>query len=190
MRRLLIVFSVLAFLNMGLFLNQSLAITITYEASDQGGGVWQGSYRVVDYIFDKDYGFNIVFDYGLYKDISPVSHGGDWDVITWNPQLLTGGVEQAGAYDALALVNHASLTDPFVVQFHWLGGAGTAPGPQVFEVHNASTWTALTSGTIPAPGSAVPVPVGQPLAILLLICGLTGLLALRKESIVRRGGKR
>lgn len=182
MRRLLVVFSVVVFLNMVFFLPQSIAITVTYEASYQNEGIWQGSYSVVDYIFDKDYGFTIFFDYDLYANISPGPHGADWDIITWNPQLLTGGVKQAGAYDALALVDHAFLGDPFVMQFQWLGAAGTSPGPQVFEVHNASTWAAVESGVIPAPQSAVPVPVGQPMAIFLLICGLTGMLALRKKA--------
>jgi hypothetical protein len=162
-------------LAMGLMLSLTFgsaqAIIITYEASDlanttAGEDLWQYTYSVSDHTFAADTGFTIYFDYALYGaiDPSPLSPNGDWDVLTWNPDA---GIPDAGSYDAYALFDNASLADPFMVSFVWLG-AGT-PGEQNFDVYDSLTWDILESGTT----ESTPVPV--PATLLLLGTGLVGL---------------
>jgi hypothetical protein len=95
------------------------AINITYEAKDLGAGLWRFDCYVSDFDFDADYGIQIFYAYGLYEKITPVSSPGDWDVVAFDPDLIFGTPDN-GAYDALALIDGASLSESFSVQFDWL----------------------------------------------------------------------
>jgi hypothetical protein len=91
----------------------------------------------------------------------------DWDVMSFqpNPHLPSDGW-----YDALALVDHASLEDPFSIDFVWLGD-GT-PDAQVFDIFDPN-WTVSDSGT------TSPVPL--PSAALLLMSGLLAVVGSRRK---------
>ena len=131
-------------------LPQARAVSIVYETFDKGEGVWEYSYNVSDYTFDDGYGFIIYFDYGLYENITPTGMwNNDWDISAFEPTILLG-IEDSGVYDALSLVDSASLTDPFTVQFNWLGLGD--PGLQLFDIYDSADWSTLeTSITLSEP---------------------------------------
>ena len=144
-------------------LSSASAINISYNANDLGSGLWQFDYYVSGYNFDTDYGFQIIYDYGLYENITPISSSSDWDVLAWDPDLIFG-VPDDGVYDALALVDNASLSSPFSVQFNWLGLGN--PNGQYFEVYDSSFAYADSGQTAPVP---------EPATLMLLAAGLAGL---------------
>lgn len=149
-------------------LSSASAINITYQANDLGSGLWQFDYYVSDFDFDMDYGFQIFYEYGFYENITPISASSDWDPITWDPDLIFG-VPDDGVYDALALVDDASLSEPFSVQFNWLGLGN--PNGQYFEVYDP-VFAYVDSGQT--------APVPEPATLLLLSTGIIGL-GLRKK---------
>jgi len=147
------------------------ATVINYTATDlvdinPGQDLWQYSYTVSDYTFSADTGFTIYFDPTHYTQLDPfpVVPNADWDILTWNPDPNLPG---DGAYDAYALVDAASLADPFIVSFAWSGG-GAGPGAQFFEIYDGSTWTVIENGFT---SGATPVP--EPATTLLFSIGLT-----------------
>jgi len=114
-----------------------------------------------------------VFDYSLFGDLEafPAPLNTDWDMLTLNPDLL---LPDNGVYDAMALMDAASLLDPFTVSFVWLGSG--RPGCQAFDIYDSSFqtiesgWT--TSGATPVPESGTMTFVGV---------GLIGLAGWRKN---------
>jgi hypothetical protein len=145
------------------------AISILFQTTDLvdttvGEDLWQYAYTVSDHTFTADTGLTIYFDYTLYDGIDPApfSPNADWDVLTWDPDAL---IPDDGAYDAYALTDNASLADPFLVSFVWLGTG--APGVQFFDVYDGLTWKTLASGTT--------APVPEPATMILLGTGLLGL---------------
>jgi hypothetical protein len=151
------------------------AITISYEAVNLtdtilGQDLWQYNYTVSDHTFSTHYGFTIYFDYELYESLvlgdSPPSVNGDWDLLVWQPELDFAGVQDPGAYDAIALEYNASLADLFSVRFVWLGSG--APGSQPFELYHDGT----VFETISSSHSA---PVPEPATIFLIGTGVVGM---------------
>jgi hypothetical protein len=114
-------------------------ILIEYVASDladvdPGKDLWQYAYYVSDFDFLQDQGFSVYFEPGLFEYLQdPVpAPSSDWDPLTIQPDTV---LPSDGFYDALARIDHASLSDAFLVRFVWLGGAGTQPGSQLFDVY-------------------------------------------------------
>jgi hypothetical protein len=164
------------------------ATTIEYVAVDLadttfGEDLWEYRYRVSGFVFDADQGFSIRFDPLLYAGLEdpPPPVGGDWDPLVLQPDP---GLPADGAYDALALVNGASLLDLFRVGFVWLGSG--APGSQPFEINqfdsNGNFMEILASG-FTAPLQAVPEP---PPWSILTSGFLPGLLVIRRKLGVPR----
>jgi hypothetical protein len=158
-----------------LFIGTSNATAIYYSAQNlvdttPGQDLWQYSYTVADNTFNQDDGFTIYFDYGLYTGIDPISASSDWDAIGWDPDII---LSVSGFYDAVSLVNTASLTEPFVVSFIWLGNG--IPGAQLYDVYD-STFTTIESG------STTPAPVPEPASLILVGTGLMGLARLRNRK--------
>ncbi len=139
----------------------SHAIVIEYEALDlvnttPGADLWQYNYYVSDYDFLTDKGFTIWFGLGLYDHLAPVSASPGWNTLAAQPDPL---LPDAGFYDALAQVDHASLTDLFNVQFNWLGTG--APGSQAFDLYDLAggSFTVLDTGnTVLRGATAIPEP--------------------------------
>lgn len=158
----------------------TFAISIVYKAVDltdvnPNEDLWQYTYWVKDYTFDTGYGFTIYFDYQLYSNLEdpPPAVNSDWDPIVWQPDL---SLPDDGAYDALALVDNASLTDPFVISFVWLGSG--SPGAQHFEVYDPSFNIVASGQTAPVPESAT---------LLLISTGLLGLAGFKKKFNITQG---
>ena len=163
------------FLAVLFFCGVSFATTITYVANDladttTGEDLWQVDYSVSNYDFDTNSGFQIFFEYGLYEKITPFSASSDWDPIAWDPELVFGFPDD-GVYDALALVDDASLADVFSVQFIWLGQNN--PGSQSFEVYDAMF--AVTDF-----GDTAPVP--EPGTFFLFSIGLLGIAHFNRKT--------
>ncbi|HHA19074.1 MAG TPA: PEP-CTERM sorting domain-containing protein [Methylophaga sp.] len=158
----------------------TFAISIVYEATDlsdttPGEDVWQYTYWLSDYTFNTGYGFTIYFDYQLYSNLEdpPPAVNSDWDPIVWQPD---SSLPDDGAYDALALVDNASLADPFTISFVWLGS--WSPGGQYFEVYDSSFNTVASGQTAPVP---------EPATFLLISTGLLGLAGFKKKFGITRG---
>jgi len=168
------------------------AITIFYQATDladavPGEDLWQYSYTVTDFVFPMNWGFSIFFALGLYEDLEdpPPVVNADWDVLSIQPDP---NLPDDGFYDALALVDNASLADTFLVSFTWLGG-GT-PGSQPFTVNEFDEQGVclqcpfLTGETVPV-GQTVP----EPSTVVLVGTGLLGIGRLiRRQGSTRTSG--
>ena len=165
-----------------IFSGNSYATTISYQASNlsdttPGEDLWQYSYSLSGYSFNQNYGFTILFDYLLYSNLEdpPPFVNSEWDLLVFQPDLsLTAG----GVYDALALVDSASLADAFTVSFVWLG-SGT-PGFQPFQVYNPDFET-IESGRTTSGAAAIP----EPATLLLLGSGLISFTGIRKKLRIK-----
>lgn len=140
-----------------------------------GEDLWLYEYRVSDYNFPANFGFSIYFDlgsYGAIVDVSPTSAGPDWEVLTLQPDEA---IPADGLYDALALVDNASLAAAFRVSFVWFGGVGVAPGIQPFEINQFDSLGGLLG--VVETGTTSPVP--EPNTAMLLGLGLVTLATLK-----------
>lgn len=153
------------------------AIIINYQAIDledkkAGEDLWRNIYTVTDYAFAKDTGFEIEFEASNYKNIQAhFPHvNDDWYILTFQPNAFVG------KYDAFALVDNASLADPFTVDFVWLGSG--IPTPQNYDVYDVDPSNILELE------ETRPVPV--PTTGLLLGTGLVVLTVLRKRRLAAK----
>jgi hypothetical protein len=126
------------------------------------------AYMVTDVDFEADRGFSVYFIPGLYSDLQdpPPAASADWDILTQQPDLA---LPADGIYDALALVNGASLGQPFALTFRWLGAPGTAPGSQAFTINQfdpVGNISFIESGQTAQRGDVSSVP--EPSTILLV----------------------
>lgn len=117
------------------------AATITYKAVDLpdlvvGEDLWQYDYRITNFAFNINQGFTIYFDENFYKnlDISFHTVNSDWDVLLFQPDL---NIPAAGAYDAIALVDNASLGDFFSIDFVFTGSG--SPTSQPFDIYQTDS---------------------------------------------------
>ena len=152
--------------------------TIAFVATDltdvvAGEDLWQIEYFVSGRSFLAGEGFDIEFDPLLYGSLQslPPAPSLDWDpLILQQPNPAAFPPFDVGIYDALALVDNASLDAPFVLQVVFLGGAGGSPGPQPFTIFDSGfqvVETGSTQGAIPEPNPIVLVASGVALFALL-----------------------
>jgi hypothetical protein len=162
------------------------AIVVTFEATDladttPGDDLWRYVYAVSDFSPASDVAVETLFDETLYRSLEDPAPGvTGWDILTLQPDTTLPDV---GRYSALALSDGASLTEPFQLTFVWLGGPGTAPGSQPFEVNSFDAQggfldTLATGFTTPATPSAVPLPA----TLALVLTGLLGVRLLRPRA--------
>lgn len=165
-------------------------VQIAYLATDlpdtvPGEDRWLYEYFVSGFTFDADQGFSIAFDASLFADLAdpPPPVNTDWDPLTFQPDPA---LDSPGLYDALALASGASLTDPFVVSFTWLGGPQT-PGFQFFTVN---AFDASGFLTVLETGRTVPLiqPIPEPATGVLVALAMAGTMWRRRRSS-RTGGR-
>ena len=152
----------------------SRAATITYVAANltdttPGQDLWEYTYRISLANFASGEGFTVNFDRNLYALLQspPPIVNADWDVITIQPDLA---LNSNGFYDALALRNSASLTDPFKVRFVWRGNG--SPGSQSFSVHDRN-FAVVSQGQT----AAVPEPSTR-----LFMVGISAVILLSRRT--------
>lgn len=129
------------------------ATTIQFLATDlpdanHGMDLWRYSYQVSNSTFATGFGFSIFFDWPSFVELEspPPAVGSDWNIITLQPDV---NLPDDGVYDALALVNGASLSQPFNVTFVWVGQG--SPGPQPFVIYDLTFQTIEAGITVPEP---------------------------------------
>jgi PEP-CTERM motif-containing protein len=119
------------------------------------------------------YDFSILFSPDLYRALeNPPPPVTDWDILTLQPD---SALPVDGLYDALALVDNASLTHPFTVSFEWLGGTGTTPGAQPFAITEFEAQGNFLR-PVETGQTQTPAPVPEPGTFVLPSMGLVGLL--------------
>jgi len=187
MTRILVAWLVAALLCMAPVPDAAYAIVITFEATDlanttPGEDLWRYVYTITDFSPAQDVAVETLFDHTLYRDLEDPAPGvAGWDILTLQPD---SNLPDVGRYSALALSTGASLVEPFELTFVWLGGPGTAPGGQPFEVNAFDTQggflaTLATGFTTPATPHA---NVALPGTLLLTLTGVVGLGLLRPRS--------
>jgi hypothetical protein len=180
MRRALIIVTLMCTLG---FARSAQATVISFEATDlidqiAGEDLWLYRYLVSDRDFLAFQGFSTYFDpafYDLESDQNPNPQvNADWDVLILDTDL---GLPDGGIYDALALTDHASLADPFVVTFVWLGTG--APGSQPFTINQ---FDAEGNISFIEEGQTTPArPVPEPSTLLLISTAAAALGARRRR---------
>jgi hypothetical protein len=152
------------------------ATVIAYRATDlvdvvPGEDRWQYEYLVSGFAFPQFFGFDIFFpvaDGFLFGDLQdpPPTPNADWATLTIQADPL---LPADGFYEAVALVDNASLADFFTVEFTWRGAG--VPGSQIFELFDDSFQVIERGETIPL------TPIPEPSALLLVGIGLFALRA-------------
>jgi hypothetical protein len=151
----------------------SASVGIDVEVSEIGGGLWHYDYILSGDSFNAPpaapgpHGFSLYFDYTLYGALGNGSTANaTWDLIVEQPDA---GFFLDGLFDVLALSTPAGTSQPFGIDFEWLG-SGAPTGIQAFEYYycsdaNCDVITDSASGTtrsaaIPLPGSLALVAAG------------------------------
>ena len=157
----------------------SLVFTATdLTDTTPGQDLWEFKYSLSGLALSANQGFTVMFDrtlFGLLQDPPPAAKA-DWNVLAVQPDLFLGS---DGFYDALAVRDTPSVTDPFAVQFVWFG-PGT-PGPQPFIVYDANFLPLLAGQTesLPPPG---PTLLAELRANQIVLCWKTDAVLYHLES--------
>jgi hypothetical protein len=187
---------VLVTLGVLLSFGPAAAVTITFQTTDladatAGEDLWSYTYFVDDFGHGVDVAFETLFAVDRYQALQdpPPAVNADWSLLTLQPDP---GIPDPGRYSALALVSEPSLVDPFTLTFVWLGGAGTQPGSQPFEIVQFDALgnfvaTLEVGQTRPAgPTQSVPGPG----TLTLLLTGILGVAALTRARVGVAAGPR
>jgi hypothetical protein len=158
---------------------KSAATIIEYEVFDlpdpvPGQDRWEYRYYVSGLtVFEPNPGFSIWFDRARFEQLElPSPPNSDWDVIVLQPDLA---LPADGIFDALALVQSASLNQPFEVRFALLSGT---PGSQPFHINQFDSQGNFVA--ILESGNTIP-RVPEPGTVWLLLAGTGCVLLLRRS---------
>lgn len=151
----------------------AMAASISYSLTDlssQEEGLWQIDYQVSDFNSDTYQGFQIIFDYGMYENITLESYTEGWDAFENQPDVIWGS-EDPGMIDAEVLELEGILTASFSVTAVWL--SSDMPGVQQFLLYDENYETV-------GGGTTAPVPV--PSSFFLMLSGLAAIVAGKRKS--------
>lgn len=141
-----------------LFCAISFGTIIYYEPNPMEEARWQYTFSVVNNsLAEPIQEFTIWFDYGKYGNLTietgdPLAY--EWDEVVWQPESV---LEDAGAYDALALVGGIEVglqAKGFRVSFDWMGEGD--PGSQFYKIVDPDTFDTIEEGLtilIPEPAT-------------------------------------
>ena len=138
--------------------------TITYTSENVGGNTFEFNFTVENTGGDSIEAFALLFDLGLYENLSVVSSPGDWDPLVFppDPALPDGAILDLFAL-VLGLAPGETLTG-ITIRIDYLGDG--SPGDLLFEIYDPGTYETLVSGV--ATNETVSVPEPGTFSILLL----------------------
>lgn len=153
------------------------AATISFDANNVAGNTWQVNYSVTNDAFATDLEeFSVVFDLGLYENISVFATPAGWDSIVFQPD---SSLPDDGLYDVLALAGGivgGNTLAGFGVQFDFLGAG--APGSQTFAIVDPIDFSTLEEG-LTTQSAVVPLPA----AVWLFLSGFLLLLGFGSNKV-------
>lgn len=160
--------------------------TITYQTANlpddvPGEDRWQFRYTLQGFSFAANEGFSIIFERELFASLGvPSGPDNSWSLLVFQPDL---NLPEDGLFDALALMDHPSVSSPFSVEFVYLGAG--APSSQSFAVYRLTAGDGVIDyfgfGFTEPEVNAVPEPGGR--AAVVLAIALTAAAAMRRHGI-------
>jgi hypothetical protein len=132
----------------------SNATQVSYNVTQIGSARWQYDYTVSNKSLSEAIKeFTVHFDAASCSNLALVTPSpAGWDAIVMQPEPL---LHDGGAYDAVTLgggILGGQNAGVFSVKFDWLGAG--APGSQLYEIVNPSTFATIDSGsTVPEPAT-------------------------------------
>ncbi len=153
------------------------AATISFATTvlDTENDLWQIDYKIDDFDATMSSGYEIIFDYGLYENITLTGSSAEWDALILQPDLIEG-VGDDGILDALAPSGTGLMSANFSLTVNWLGD-GT-PASQEFNLYHIDG-DDYDSYEIVSSGTTSPVP--EPSTLMLMFSGLACTVFLRKK---------
>lgn len=133
-------------------------------------GTFTGMYTVSGFDFQANEELDIQFPVDLYGSLSNGNAGPGFAVMLFQPNVPPG---LEGDYSALALVDNPSLSQPFTVDFTYIGTGH--PGAQPFQINqfdsNGNFISTIASGTTD-PDTHGPGVVAEPPVLPMTLVGI------------------
>ena len=165
----------------GLLAANLFATAITFEVSSVSSGVFRYSYFVNDFTFAAHQELDIQFDPASYGSLFNGLANGGFLLTLFQPNNPPGFF---GDYSVLALSANPPLTQPFSVDFTFLGTGQAGAQPFLINEYDASNRfvrTIASGMTTPSGATQVPEPSGFSICGLVLLIG-GGWRAFRRRS--------
>jgi len=164
--------------------------SLTWDATDLGGGNWQYAYTITNDLNEAIDSFSIDFAFGLYSALQVDGQPAGWassyafDPYSDNTTGASNGALWGFADSGSEIAAGASLSG-FVVSFTWL------PGDDEFSPLSNEVTTlgdqAFSYTTVAGPQGPTGAPAPEPATFLLFGSGLSGLATLARKRNVLHG---